>query len=1065
MSSVDFSVSANLGQAQGSVASFMRQLQQLSGVTNAFRGVRIINPRDFSEANEQLSRLVGTYHDFRRIDFSRVSGSAGEYGTRIQSNLASYLQANPFRRAAIEDQLTQGVSPHQLDFGRVFPNQSGAALAQSINQYQQALMTGTGLQGPQAGFSRYESQDGSGGGMGGWLWGSAKFALGMAGLSSVMGVASRAEDDAEATRREADTLLRHLNAFGDGLDSVLARFPQLGDGLAVLNHEAVRLADAYTRISRTTDQQEIAEGTRGAIGLARAYGEDPLQVTSMMAQLKFLGATGRTKSDENEFVTKLGGAIYQGGMQGNMPLVLSELTSYLQMTAERTGKVQTSGIENFLAERTAQWRSGDMSGAGIGAMNRINEGVANPGGGLGGQAMMMRIFGPYAQGNLGTYKRLMELDMFADIGEVIPELKGKGLYKADILRKGLAESVPAYPGDNDAGDLRWGDISTALKIPTDVAKRYLGEGSVRDPRGFEKIGQALAEAGVPFGEMADGAAKSLIEAVNTDSPKDLKRMADDLAASMSDDKAKRFAADIEEASKAGIDEYRKVLMRGIAETGRQETPESKMQSELALIRSAIENSVGNPLLEIKTAIVDRVAKGIEAIESGFSSLLRIFNVSSQGESSKEDKAFSSWGTPKREIYDLVRSVLPDDLGEGALSASVQYEKLQGGLAKARATLTSDEQRAQFDALVAVRLKEKLGIDATEPVTVTNPKDERDKGFGYDIPAPIGKPGKRMLEHRWVNDFGRTGEIPAIAFTDQGTKSVATNTDVAEKTKPDVVPTQVVQARKKYDLPMPLYQPDATQTRGVDGSASRGGSSPTWEENRQNVERLFDRSAFDRFGLSEWMSPDRFKNLYMGLVRAESGGKSGAVSGAGTRGLMQILPSTAMKPGFGIDPLAKTYADAVSKLADPESNARFGQQYLAALLKHYKGDETKALAAYNAGIGNEKTGEAYTFKETQEYIPRVLRNADQEAARMAPEQKPGGVADSAPKAVQGELKVVIEHQTGGVVTQREERLVGLSSGANQPSMPGVVNIRQPDPWAYDASQRDLWSTRSAMVEAA
>lgn len=85
--------------------------------------------------------------------------------------------------------------------------------------------------------------------------------------------------------------------------------------------------------------------------------------------------------------------------------------------------------------------------------------------------------------------------------------------------------------------------------------------------------------------------------------------------------------------------------------------------------------------------------------------------------------------------------------------------------------------------------------------------------------------------------------------------------------------------------------------------------------------------------------------------------------------------------------------------------------------------------------------------------------------MAPEQKPGGVADPSPKAVQGELKVVIEHQTGGVVTQREERLVGLSSGANQPSMPGVVNIRQPDPWAYDASQRDLWSTRSAMVEAA
>ena len=59
------------------------------------------------------------------------------------------------------------------------------------------------------------------------------------------------------------------------------------------------------------------------------------------------------------------------------------------------------------------------------------------------------------------------------------------------------------------------------------------------------------------------------------------------------------------------------------------------------------------------------------------------------------------------------------------------------------------------------------------------------------------------------------------------------------------------------------------------------------------------------------------------------------------GAMQIRPSTALAPGLGVAPL---------KNWSVESQAIFQRDYMSALTKHYNGDEHKALAAYNWGIG-------------------------------------------------------------------------------------------------------------------
>lgn len=71
------------------------------------------------------------------------------------------------------------------------------------------------------------------------------------------------------------------------------------------------------------------------------------------------------------------------------------------------------------------------------------------------------------------------------------------------------------------------------------------------------------------------------------------------------------------------------------------------------------------------------------------------------------------------------------------------------------------------------------------------------------------------------------------------------------------------------------------------------------------------------------------------------------SHAGARGLMQITPDTA-------DFIAKRSGGVLfeqSDLATPQINIAYGAWYLRYLIDHYEGNDTLAIAAYNAGLAN------------------------------------------------------------------------------------------------------------------
>ena len=92
-----------------------------------------------------------------------------------------------------------------------------------------------------------------------------------------------------------------------------------------------------------------------------------------------------------------------------------------------------------------------------------------------------------------------------------------------------------------------------------------------------------------------------------------------------------------------------------------------------------------------------------------------------------------------------------------------------------------------------------------------------------------------------------------------------------------------------------------------------------------------------------------------MMMTESGGDPSAVSPAGARGLFQFMGPTAKQYGLA-DP------------HDPQESGRAAADYYEYLLNQFGDDET-ALAAYNFGEGNIRSGKPLP-KETRDYIKRV-----------------------------------------------------------------------------------------------
>ena len=128
-------------------------------------------------------------------------------------------------------------------------------------------------------------------------------------------------------------------------------------------------------------------------------------------------------------------------------------------------------------------------------------------------------------------------------------------------------------------------------------------------------------------------------------------------------------------------------------------------------------------------------------------------------------------------------------------------------------------------------------------------------------------------------------------------------------------------------------------------------------------------------------------LVLGVIRQESAFAVTAVSSAGARGLMQLMPSTAKH----VAKQAGLKYEEKKLTRDPSYNIRLGSAYLQELIERFRGSYILAIAAYNAGpsrsvewmrvYGDPREAEidvidwieSIPFSETRNYVQRVIEN--------------------------------------------------------------------------------------------
>jgi soluble lytic murein transglycosylase len=135
-------------------------------------------------------------------------------------------------------------------------------------------------------------------------------------------------------------------------------------------------------------------------------------------------------------------------------------------------------------------------------------------------------------------------------------------------------------------------------------------------------------------------------------------------------------------------------------------------------------------------------------------------------------------------------------------------------------------------------------------------------------------------------------------------------------------------------------------------------------------------------------------LVLGITRQESGFDPMVRSGAGARGMMQLMPATAAivarRSGMGYAP---------SMLDDPDYNMRLGAAYLGQVVDGFSGSYVMGVAAYNAGPGRPAQWSAFCgdprgassdpidfiecipFGETRNYVMRVLEGMQVYRAKL------------------------------------------------------------------------------------
>ena len=203
-----------------------------------------------------------------------------------------------------------------------------------------------------------------------------------------------------------------------------------------------------------------------------------------------------------------------------------------------------------------------------------------------------------------------------------------------------------------------------------------------------------------------------------------------------------------------------------------------------------------------------------------------------------------------------------------------------------------------------------------------------------------------------------------------------------------------------------------------------------------------------------VSPD---DIYNRMIQAESGGRQFNAQGGvltsprGAMGAGQVMPATAMQPGYGVTNIfdmaqqrgvpvpSRDEAGARQLLGNESLNRDFGQSYFNAMQQRFPGQPDASVAAYNAGpgrVGQNMAANAGQLNagqlpnETQAYIQKVMGRMPQATA-----QQPQPIIDDQGQMIGRETP---EQMVAGAATNApvDPNSIVQQPGMQQVSQPGV-----------------------------
>jgi len=226
------------------------------------------------------------------------------------------------------------------------------------------------------------------------------------------------------------------------------------------------------------------------------------------------------------------------------------------------------------------------------------------------------------------------------------------------------------------------------------------------------------------------------------------------------------------------------------------------------------------------------------------------------------------------------------------------------------------------------------------------REERRRGDRRQ--SPRGGPDRRRGDRRAASCAGAFLTLAALAVVPEARADIYTRTNQSGLTEATNLPSG-----NDFKLTYRSWKGVVIHSPGF---ALRPSANRDFEDHIQ--------AAATRHGISE--------ELIRAIIQVESQFDRLAVSTAGARGLMQLMPATARSMG-------------VTDSFDARQNIFGGARYLKQLLGRYGGDVSLTAAAYNAGEGAvARYNGIPPYKETQGYVRKVNAILGGAAASVAAE---------------------------------------------------------------------------------